>query len=326
MSRAATPPATTGSILALAGGVGGAKLANGLAAMLAPEQLAIIVNTGDDFEHLGLSISPDLDTVTYTLAGINNVAQGWGIAGESWTVLEAIKRLGGEDWFLLGDQDLATHIVRSQRLRSETLSQVTADLCRRLGIRHRVAPMSDDPVRTMVETDEGRLAFQDYFVRRRCAPRFRDIAFDGIAQARPSPAFEAALDDPALAAIVICPSNPILSIRPITSLPGIAERLRQSPVPVVAVSPFIGDKAVKGPAAKIMQELDLPVSPHGVMSCYGDMIDILVIDREDAAYADQIDGVEILVTDTLMRDPKDQARLAGEILEFLRSPRRVTRP
>jgi LPPG:FO 2-phospho-L-lactate transferase len=306
----------------LAGGVGGAKLANGLTAHLAPDQLTVVVNTGDDFEHLGLYISPDLDTVTYTLAGLNNGEQGWGLAGESWTTLNAIRRLGGEDWFLLGDQDLATHILRTQRLRRETLSAITADFCRAFGIKHSVIPMTDDPVRTIIETDEGRLAFQDYFVRRRCVPHFVDIAFDGIAEARPSPAFLAALDDPALAAIVICPSNPILSIRPITSLAGIAERLRRSTVPVIAISPFIGNQAVKGPAAKILRELGLPVSPAGVISCYGDLIDILVVDRTDAEAAREIANVEILVTDTVMKNPADQARLAADILARLRAGRR----
>ena len=305
-------------ILALAGGVGGAKLAHGLADNLSPEQLTIIVNTGDDFEHLGLHISPDLDTVTYTLAGLNNKQQGWGLEGETWAFMTALKRLGGESWFQLGDQDMATHIERTSRLKTQTLSAITADFCARLGVRHPVAPMTDDPVRSMVDTDEGELAFQDYFVRRQCAPKFRDIRFSGIEAARPSQALLAALADPQLSAIIICPSNPLLSIRPILSLPGISEALRRRPVPVVAVSPFIGGQAVKGPAAKIMNELNLPITPAGFLSFYGDLLDGLVVDRADAALANSLTGPALLITDTLMRNQADKIRLARETLEFAR--------
>lgn len=315
MSRVAASNMTK-KILALAGGVGGARLANGLAQILPPDAFTIVVNTGDDFEHLGLSVSPDLDTVMYTLAGINNPAQGWGVAGESWGFMDMVKRLGGESWFALGDHDTAVHALRTLRLRCETLSSITADFCERLGVRHGVAPMSDNSVRTMIDTDEGRLAFQDYFVRRQCAPRFRGIAFDGIEQARPSARFLEALADPALSAIIICPSNPILSIRPITSLPGITEQLRHRRVPVIAISPFIGGEAVKGPAAKIMRELDLPTTPEGLITYYDGLIDALVIDHQDAKFAERKSPVRTLVTDILIRDRADQARLAREVITF----------
>ncbi|MDD3885197.1 MAG: 2-phospho-L-lactate transferase [Gallionella sp.] len=310
-------------ILALAGGVGGARLANGLATILPPEELIIVVNTGDDFEHLGLHISPDIDTVTYTLAGLNNPKEGWGLAGESWAFMDALKRLGGESWFQLGDQDMATHVERTWRLKTLPLSAITTEFCARLGVRHRVAPMTDDPVRTLVETDEGQLAFQDYFVRRRCAPRLLGVSFAGLETARPGAALLSALADPELSAIVICPSNPLLSIRPILSLAGVTNLLSRRRVPVVAVSPFIGGKSVKGPAAKIMHELNLPVTPAGLLSFYDGLLDGMVIDRADADLADSLTGCAMLVTDTLMRNHADQDRLASETLDFTRqlSPR-----
>jgi len=315
----------TGSVLALAGGVGGARLASGLARQLEPGQLTIVVNTGDDFEHLGLHISPDLDSVTYTLAGINDPIRGWGIDAETWTTMAAIKRLGGPDWFALGDQDLATHLLRTQRLRNESLSEITTDLTRRLGIRHPIAPMSDDRIRTFVDTDEGRLAFQEYFVKRRGEPRFMGVHFDGIDQARPSQAFIAAIEDPRLEAIVICPSNPWLSVQPILGLPGIEERLRQRSVPILAVSPFIAGRTVKGPAAKMLRELGRSVTPASLLDCYGDLLDALVIHHADAALRPAQDRAAILVTDTLMPDAASQSRLAAEVLAFAQTlqPRRT---
>ncbi len=306
-------------ILALAGGVGGARLARGLAAVLPPEQLSIVVNTGDDFEHLGFLICPDLDTVCYTLAGVNNLAQGWGLAGESWAFMDAIGRLGGETWFNLGDRDLATHSIRRTMLGRHSLSDITAHLAGKLGIAHPIAPMSDDPVRSIVDTDEGELAFQHYFVRRRAEPRFRSIRFDGAEAARPSPALIAALDDRALEAIVLCPSNPVLSIAPILALPGIRARLDARRVPIVAVSPFIGGRAVKGPAAKIMEEIGIATTAAGLVSYYGGLLDGLVIDRADAG--ESVAGVALHATDTLMRGSEDQIRLAGEVLAFARSLR-----
>lgn len=305
-------------ILALAGGVGGAKLANGLAAILAPEELTIVVNTGDDFEHLGLPICPDLDTVCYTLAGINDRAQGWGLEDESWAFMGALGALNGETWFNLGDRDLATHVMRMQMLRTQRLSAVTADLAARLGIRHCIAPMSDDPVRSMVDTDEGELAFQQYFVRRRAEPRFRSIRFEGAEAARPSKALLDALDDPALDAIILCPSNPILSIAPILAVPGVRDCLDRRTVPLVAISPFIGGQAIKGPAAKIMTELGLATTPAGLAAHYGDLLDGLVIDSSD--HQGPIDGgPALLATNTLMRNAEDQRRLASGTLDFARA-------
>jgi LPPG:FO 2-phospho-L-lactate transferase len=312
------------TVLALAGGVGGAKLANGLAAILPPGQLVVVVNTGDDFEHMGLGISPDIDTVLYTLAGINNRELGWGQQDESWAFMGAVAKLGGEAWFRLGDRDLATHVLRGQRLRAgETLSAVTADFAARLGIRQTIVPMSDDPVRSMVDTDEGELPFQDYFVRRQCQPRFRSIRFDGVDAARPSMGLIATLEDPALEAIILCPSNPLLSIAPILALPGIADRLAARRVPCIAVSPFIAGKAVKGPAAKIMGELGLPTTPSAITNHYGALLDGLIIDAGDADLAPAIP--ETLAVPTLMRDDADQARLASDALAMARriGPRRA---
>lgn len=305
-------------ILALAGGVGGAKLANGLAAVLDPFELTVAVNTGDDFEHLGLAICPDIDTVTYTLAGRNNVEQGWGLAGESWAFMEAVETLGGQGWFRLGDRDLATHVLRTERLRSETLSAITADFAARLGVRQWIVPMSDDAVRSIVTTDEGDLSFQDYFVRRQCRPRFLSIRFDGAADAKPSAGLLSALESPDLEAIVICPSNPLLSIAPILALPAVRQALARRQVPCVAVSPFIGGMAVKGPAAKIMAELGLPATPETVARQYAGLIDGLVIDHADHADIAHSD-VRLLVTDILMRNRDDQRRLAQETRAFART-------
>ena len=305
------------SVLALAGGVGGAKLAEGLAAVLPPGELTVAVNVGDDFEHLGVRISPDIDTVTYTLSGLNNQEQGWGLAGETWQFMDSLKRLGGEGWFNLGDKDMATHIERTRRLKAgETLSDITFDFARRLGIEQPIVPVSDDPVRTMVTTDQGVLAFQDYFVRLRCAPRVEKLDFAGAAEARISSAFAAALAAPELTAIIVCPSNPFLSIQPILSIAGVREALERRLVPMIAVSPIIGGHAVKGPAAKIMEELGMTVSSAGVAAFYGTLLDGLMIDTVDADLKDTIAGPAVDVTDTLMRNADDRRRLAREALAF----------
>ena len=308
-------------ILALAGGVGGAKLAHGLARALAPEALVVAVNTGDDFEHLGLHVSPDLDTVMYTLAGIANPDTGWGVAGETWSFMAAIERLGGETWFRLGDRDLATHVERTRRLRAgDSLSAVTKALCAALGIGPAVLPMSDDAVRTVVLSGDERIPFQDYFVRLACAPEVTGFAFEGAEDARPAPALAALFTDPALAAIVICPSNPYVSIAPILAVPGIAPFLRARRIPAVAVSPIVGGAALKGPAAKMMGEIGAEVSARGVARYYGDMIDGLIIDRADGGLAAAIEaeGTAVLVTDTVMRSTCDRERLAAETLAFAR--------
>jgi LPPG:FO 2-phospho-L-lactate transferase len=309
----------SGSVLALAGGVGGARLARGLAAVLPPEALTIVVNTADDFEHLGLSISPDLDTVMYTLAGLADEARGWGLRDETWRFMEALERLGGPGWFRLGDADLATHVERTRLLASQSLSEVTAGLCRRLGVRHAVVPMSDATVRTVVRTVEGALAFQDYFVRRRAEPACLGIAFEGLDQAAPSAGFLRALEAADLAAVVVCPSNPWLSIKPILDLPGVRARLAARRVPVVAVSPFIGGRAVKGPAAKLMHELGGRASPGGLAAFYGALLDGLVIDEADAAeVCTGAHAPALRATRTLMRGPADAARLAREVLALAR--------
>ena len=316
-------------ILALAGGVGGAKLAAGLQAALdAPGDLLTVVNTGDDFEHLGLHVSPDLDTVTYTLSGRANPETGWGLAGETWGFLDALAALGGEVWFRLGDRDLATHVERTRRLRAgETLSRVTADLSRRLGAPSRIAPMCDEPVRTVVETDAGDLPFQEYFVRRACEPAVRGLRFEGVRAARPSAAFASALADPALEAVVVCPSNPWLSVDPILAVPGVRGALAGCAAPVVAVSPIVGGRAIKGPAAKIMGELGFEVSAAVVADRYRDFLDGFVLDEADRALAGAIEtagerggarALRVRVEQTVMHTGEDRTRLAARVLEFAR--------
>jgi LPPG:FO 2-phospho-L-lactate transferase len=303
------------NVVALAGGVGGAKLAHGLAQVAAPDELTVIVNTGDDFEHLGLRISPDLDTVTYTLAGLANAEAGWGLAGESWNFLAALERLGGEAWFRLGDRDLATHLERTRRLRAdETLTQVTRYFCERLAVGPRVLPMTDDPVRTQVETAAGRLAFQEYFVHQRCEPVVTGFVFAGLEQARPTEAVLRALG--AAGQIVICPSNPFVSVDPILNLAGVREQLAAKPV--VAVSPIVGGQALKGPAGKMFAELGLEVTPVSVARHYGQLLRGFVLDAVDAALAPQVEalGLRTLVTDTIMKSEADRARLAAETLRF----------
>jgi LPPG:FO 2-phospho-L-lactate transferase len=309
-------------ILALAGGVGGARLANGLAQICRPADLVVAVNTGDDFCHLGLRISPDLDTVMYTLAGRANSVAGWGLEGETWQFMDALAGLGGETWFRLGDRDLATHVERTRRLaEGRSLSSVTAELCRALGVMHPVVPMSDDPVQTIVHTDAGALAFQEYFVHRRCEPVVRDLEYAGAERAVASPGLRAALSDPQLRAIVICPSNPFLSIHPILALPDVRRNIDALKVPVIAVSPIIGGAAVKGPAAKIMQELGHAPSAATIAKLYSGLADGLIIDERDKHLVPDIEaaGLRAFPADALMRDSRDQARLAQVVLDFASS-------
>lgn len=303
-------------VVALAGGVGGAKLAHGLAQVLAPQDLSVVVNTGDDFEHLGLHISPDLDTVMYTLGGLANPDTGWGLAGETWNFLEALGRLGGATWFRLGDRDLATHIERSRRLwAGQSLTEVTAALCAALGLATPILPMTDDAVQTMVRSDEGDLEFQEYFVHRQCRPRVSGFRFAGLESALPTAQVLAALD--AADAVVCCPSNPFVSIDPILSLPGLRERVAQKKA--VAVSPIVGGQAIKGPAAKMLAELGLEVSPLAVARHYAGWLSGFVLDAVDAAFGPDLEalGLRVLVADTVMKTSADRARLAGQVLEFL---------
>ncbi len=303
-------------IVALAGGVGGAKLAFGLYRLLG-ERLAVVVNTGDDFEHWGVTVCPDLDTVMYNLAELSNPEFGWGLAGETHRALAMMQRYGGESWFGLGDGDLATHLLRTERLRAGlNLTQVMFELKTALGIAADLLPMSDQPVRTMVQTDEGVLPFQRYFVQRRCEPRLLGLEFAGIEAARPSPQVLAALDR--ASAVVLCPSNPYLSLDPILLVPGMAARLRAFAGPVVAVSPIVGGHAIKGPAAKIMAELGVEASALAVAQHIAGRIrlDGFVLDAVDAQLADTVAalGITPLVTDTIMRDAASKERLAREVL------------
>ena len=315
-------------ILALSGGVGGAKLALGLARVMPPEELCVVVNTGDDFEHLGLSISPDIDTVAYTLSGLANRELGWGRHDETWSFMETMESLGGDTWFRLGDRDIALHVERTRRLNlGETLSAVTADLCRRLGIKSRVLPMSDDPVRTRLRTDEGWLDFQEYFVHRRCEPVVRELVFQGAGAARAHPDFLAALADPSLQAIVICPSNPFISVEPILAIPGVRQAMIDSPAPIIAVSPIIAGQAVKGPTAKMMTELGLDPSAGTVAHRYHDLLDGYVIDHADMSEVVSIDA-RVTLAQTLMRTMEDREALARTVLDaatVLRRRRKIAR-
>ena len=311
-------------ILALAGGVGGAKLADGLANALGAEELSIAVNTGDDFEHLGLHVSPDLDTVMYTLAGLANPATGWGQSGETWSFMDALDRLGGPTWFKLGDRDLATHVERTRRLAAgESLSSVTRLLCERLGLRLTLLPMTDAPVRTRVRTDAGWLDFQHYFVREQCRPALREVRYDGAEAARPSAGLADALASPNLQGIVICPSNPYLSVSPILALPGVREALRACGN-IVAVSPIVGGQAIKGPAAKIMKELGAEVSALGIARWYAGLVTTLVIDRTDETLAPAIEGLglRVAVSETVMHDAAHRIRLARECVALVRAGKR----
>ena len=305
-------------ILALAGGVGGAKLADGLTQLLS-DALAILVNTGDDFEHLGLTICPDLDTVMYTLGGIAEPSTGWGVAGESWAFLDQVVRLGGPAWFRLGDRDIATHVLRSERLRrGESLTSITADLAQRLGVKPRLLPMSDSPVRTLVQSPQGSLPFQEYFVRLHCAVTVTGFTFAGSDRAAPPPELAEALADPRLSAIILCPSNPFVSIGPILAIPGLRQMLRARGVPIVAVSPIIGGAAVKGPAAKMMRELGMEPSAFAIAELYRGFIDGLLLDETDIAQVPRIAslGIAARAVPSLMTSAADRRRLAEAAVAF----------
>lgn len=303
-------------VVALSGGIGGAKLALGLYHALPTQALCTVVNSADDFEPFGLHVSPDLDTMLYTLAGIDNPATGWGRRDETWTFMQVIESLGGESWFQLGDGDLALHVARTRRLAAgDPLSAIMSDVAGRWGITAKILPMSDDPVRTVVDTDQGTLPFQEYFVARRCAPQVTAIRFAGAETARPLREALTALSNTHTRAIVICPSNPYLSIDPILALPSLRAALAEAPAPVIAVTPIIGGRAVKGPTAKIMDELGLPISPSAVAAHYAGLLDGFVLDRVDAHLESEI-PVPTLVTDTMMRSLDDKIRLAKSVLKF----------
>lgn len=298
-------------IIALSGGIGGAKLALGLSQVLPPAELLVVANTGDDFEHYGLMVCPDLDTLTYTLAGLDNPALGWGRADESWAFMETLSDLGGEAWFRLGDRDLALHLLRTHRLRGgETLSAITDDLRRRLGIGPRILPMSDDPVRTQIGTEAGWLDFQDWFVRHRAAPAVRAVEFVGAAAARPQPEVLAALRA-GPRAVVICPSNPFISIEPILAVPGLHEAIAGCGAPVVAVSPIIAGQAVKGPTARMFAEAGTPPTAAAVAARYGALLTGFVMEE-----GDEVGGIapRVFGARTLMRSLGDKVALARAVL------------
>jgi LPPG:FO 2-phospho-L-lactate transferase len=302
-------------VVALSGGIGGAKLALGLSRILPADNLLVVANVGDDFEHLGLHISPDVDTLMYTIAGLDNTKLGWGRQDETWSFMETLTALGGEDWFRLGDRDLAVHVERTRRLRQgETLSSITADFCRRLGVGPRVLPATDDPVRTRLQTDEGWLDFQDYFVRLQCRPVVRELAFEGAEDARPHTDLLAALRDERLRAVIICPSNPFISIEPILAVPGMRQALSACPAPIIAVSPIIGGRAVKGPIAKIMGELGITPSAAAVAKRYGDLLDGYVMDIGDAEEVANV-APSVTLAPTLMTNLAEREELARIVLE-----------
>jgi len=307
-------------IVALAGGVGGAKMAQGLQAALPPGDLTVVVNTADDFELYGLRISPDLDTVMYTLAGIADPVNGWGVAGDTRHTLDAIARYDQEPWFLLGDQDFATHILRTERLRAGTpLSAITAELSAAIGIQSRIVPMTDDRVATLIDTPAGTLEFQDYFVARHQSDDVLGVTFAGMEQATAHPDALAAIRE--ADAVVIAPSNPIVSVAPILATPGVRESLANTPAPIVAISPIVGGQALKGPAAQMLATLGHEVSALGVAQLYAALIDGLVIDEVDREFGPAIEllGPRVLVTATVMGDEADRRRLAAEVLDFAAS-------
>jgi LPPG:FO 2-phospho-L-lactate transferase len=299
-------------VVVLTGGVGGAKLVLGLSQILSADSLTAIVNTGDDFRHLGLHVSPDIDTLLYTLAGKANAAQGWGREGESWAFMAALRELGGPDWFALGDGDMALHVWRSYLLaQGQSLSQVTASFAARWGIATRILPMSDQPVATMLETDRGRLEFQRYFVEQRCEPAVRSILFEGAAQAAPAPG----VVDAILSAdvVLIAPSNPFLSVDPLLAVPALRAALEQTAAPIIAVSPLIGGKAVKGPTAKLMSELNMAVDNDSIARHYAGLIDAMLIDSGDRCDAPDI---AIAHCATLMTTLSDKMRVAQAAIDL----------
>jgi LPPG:FO 2-phospho-L-lactate transferase len=303
------------SYVALSGGIGGAKLSLGLMHLLG-DRLTVIVNTGDDFEHLGLTISPDIDTTLYTLGGVVNPETGWGRRDETWSFMQAMTALGGPAWFNLGDRDLATHVDRSNRLRSgATLTGITQHLAGKFGVAARILPMTDTPVRTVVETDAGTLAFQEYFVRDRCGPVVRSVRYEGAMAARTTGQVKQALSAPDLAGIIICPSNPWLSIDPILAVPGMRNALQGSGAPVIAVTPIVAGKALKGPTAKIMAEFGIAPDVRSIASHYGDLIDGFVLDAQDEQAIGNMPR-PATVTNTVMQTLDDKVALARHCLAF----------
>ena len=300
-------------ILAITGGVGGAKLALGLSKVLTSDEVLFLVNTGDDFQHLGLEISPDLDSLIYALSGTNNPELGWGRENETWACITELEALGAESWFRLGDRDLALHIVRTQMLnQGATLQDVADKLCKALGVDHRIAPMSNDKISTTVNTADGKLPFQEYFVREKCEPTVIDFHFEGIEKSNPNPVVMSWLDE--CDGIIICPSNPYVSVDTILSVPQYREVFQSKPV--IAVSPIVGGLAIKGPAAKMMQELGVPPTPTAVAKHYGSLLSGFVLDQTDHEQAKDI-PIPSIVTQTIMLTLQDRIALAEQCVRFL---------
>jgi LPPG:FO 2-phospho-L-lactate transferase len=303
-------------IVVLSGGTGGAKFVQGLAALVPARELTVVVNTGDDLIWWGLHVSPDLDSITYALAGMVSRERGWGVEGDTFHCLETMRCMGAPGWFQLGDRDLATHLRRTELLsEGKTLSEVTLEIARALGIETRILPMSDDRVETRVLTTGGELSFQEYFVRERYQPAVCGVRFAGAEQARPTPGVLEAIAD--AEAVVIAPSNPITSIGPILAVPGIRELLVEIPAPVAAISPIIGSAAVSGPAGELMRMQSLPVSIAGVARGYADFLDLLIADERDSAFGVQVETIAVRYANTLMKCEADKANLARSVLAFL---------
>ena len=305
--------------LAISGGVGGAKLVLGLSHVLDTEQLIVVVNTGDDFQHLGLFVSPDIDTLIYTLSGLSNRELGWGRQDEHWNFMQACEELGMETWFRLGDKDLALHLFRTQCLaQGLTLSEVTRELCKRFNINTQIVPMSDDSIRTFVDTTEGTLPFQEYFVKHRCEPEVIELEYKGVDNAQMSSSFDQSLDDPALQAVIICPSNPFLSVQPILSLPNVRKKLKEIRQPVIIVSPIVEGQALKGPTGKIMKELGFDCDVSGIVDYYADIADGIIIDNKDSTYREKIEsrGVKVHTSNIVMQSLQDRKDLAKETIQF----------
>jgi LPPG:FO 2-phospho-L-lactate transferase len=306
-------------ITALAGGVGASKLLDGLVRVMPPEDLTIVVNTGDDIELFGLYIAPDLDIVTYTLAGVVNPAMGWGLAGDTFHCLEGLLAYtGGERWFNLGDRDLATHLFRTARMRAgQTLSETADHIRRSLGVRSRILPMCDAHTPTTIITPDGDLHFQEYLVKHRAQPRVTGIRFEGIESAKPAPGVAEAILD--ADAVLLCPSNPLISTGPILAVPGLRDLLKQTAAPIAAVSPVVGGASLKGPTDRMLADLGLEVSATQVAKLFADFLDVFILDRQDAAAAPQIEslGLKVIVTNTVMSGPEEKAALARTALETL---------
>jgi len=320
-----TQPATTTPskhIVALSGGIGGAKLALGLDRILTDDRwadhgLTVIANTADDFEHMSLYVSPDIDTLVYTLAGLANTDLGWGRSGETWSFMQAMEKLGGDTWFNLGDGDLAMHVWRTSRLsRGDTLSTITKSICQSLSIRADILPMSDQPVRTRLRTDRGWLDFQPYFVGHKAEPTVHEIDYRGINDAKPAPGIIDALTSPNTTAIVICPSNPLISIEPILAIPGIRQAIKDAQAPVIAVSPIINGKAVKGPTTKMLRELGHEATAATVLQRYGDLLDAFIADPHDMKSLQSVaSGVSLISADIIMMSLNDRERLARTVMD-----------